>query len=98
MFSKILVKSSVVFLAMLVSLPAIANRNTQYKVEKLLSSGDYVINGVAWRPKSVCPHIHKGDKVSFVHGNANGNCVLATISKNANDSREKTCELWCDDF
>lgn len=66
----------------------------EFEVEKVLESGDYVINGVSWKPHTSCSSLKKGDKVSFTNGNANGQCVTATImDKNSNT----TCKLWCED-
>jgi hypothetical protein len=65
----------------------------EYKVADKLHNGDFVINGMTWRPAKVCSHINKGDKVVFSQGNRNGQCVSATIVKN---NEEKPCQLWCD--
>ena len=65
----------------------------EYKVTDKLQNGDFIINGMTWRPANVCPHINKGDKVVFSQGNRNGHCVSASIVKN---NEEKACQLWCD--
>jgi len=70
---------------------SVVNAN-EYKVVNILNNGDYVINGMVWRPTKACPNINKGDSVVFSQGNRNGHCVSATIVKN---KEEKPCQLWC---
>lgn len=80
-------------IAMMLPIACFAANTHEYKVSDKRHNGDLVINGMAWRPTKVCPHINKGDKVIFKHGNDNGHCVSATIVKNKD---EKPCQLWCD--
>jgi hypothetical protein len=54
---------------------AFAKDHHEYKVSDKLHNGDFVINGMTWRPAKVCPHINKGDTVVFSQGNRNGHSV-----------------------
>ncbi|MGD9591439.1 MAG: hypothetical protein AB7V32_02850 [Candidatus Berkiella sp.] len=65
-----------------------------YKVEKVVMKNHYIINGSHWKMKGHCAAFHKGDKVTFVKGNANGKCVSATVLHQKSNS---TCNLWCFD-
>lgn len=66
-----------------------------YEVQKVLNHGEYIINGMEWKPKNSCPGIKKGDKVKFIQGNTNGNCVSAEIM---NQNSNSTCKVWCERY
>ncbi len=66
---------------------------SEYEVEKVLDNGYYIINGVSWKPHTSCRTLAKGDRVKFVNGNPNGECVTATIIDLNSNS---TCLLWCE--
>ncbi|MGE3318008.1 MAG: hypothetical protein AB7I18_01820 [Candidatus Berkiella sp.] len=68
--------------------------NDIYHVDKVLDNGYYIINGLEWQPHANCKTLREGDKVSFLEGNPNGDCVTATIL----DINSRTnCKLWCKD-
>lgn len=65
-----------------------------YEVEKVLNNGYYIINGVTFKPHTTCKMLEKGDKVKFIIGSPNGDCVSATISDLRTHS---TCLLFCEE-
>ncbi len=65
-----------------------------YEVDKVLSNGYYIINGVTFKPHSACKMLQKNDKVKFIHGSPNGDCVSAKIADLRSNS---TCLLFCDE-
>jgi hypothetical protein len=65
-----------------------------YEVDKVLDNGYYIINGLEWKPHANCRTLKPGDKVSFIEGNANGDCVSAIILDHNSNSN---CKLWCKD-
>ncbi|HRE30691.1 MAG TPA: hypothetical protein PLD88_01825 [Candidatus Berkiella sp.] len=67
--------------------------NQEYKVEKVLHNGDYIINGLHWKPQANCAALRKGDKIKFFN-KANGKCVSTTVMLGNSKS---TCNLWCED-
>lgn len=68
--------------------------NQEYKIEKVLHNGDYIINGLHWKPQSNCAVLRKGDKIKFFNNKANGKCVSTTVML---DNSKSTCNLWCED-
>ncbi len=68
--------------------------NQEYKIEKVLHNGDYIINGLHWKPQTSCAVLRKGDKIKFLNKKANGKCVSTTVLHDASNS---TCNLWCED-
>lgn len=72
-----------------------AQSNMQiYEVEKVLSNGYYIINGITFRPHTACNMLQKNDKVKFIKGSPNGDCVSATI---ADLRTHSTCLLFCEE-
>lgn len=64
-----------------------------YEVDKVLDNGYYIINGVSWKPHTSCRTLAQGDKVDFINGNPNGECVTATIIDLNSNTK---CLLWCE--
>ena len=72
-----------------------AGNNTQiYEVDKVLSNGYYIINGITFRPHTSCKMLAKNDKVKFTNGSPTGNCVSATIYDLRTNS---SCQLFCEE-
>lgn len=65
-----------------------------YQVDKVLNNGYYIINGLEWQAHANCKTLQPGDKVTFVEGNANGDCVSAIILDHNSNTN---CKLWCKD-
>jgi hypothetical protein len=65
-----------------------------FEVDKVLGNGHYIINGLEWEAHANCRTLKAGDKVSFIEGNSNGDCVSAIIHDQNSNSN---CKLWCKD-
>lgn len=65
-----------------------------FEVDKVLGNGYYIINGLEWQAHSNCKTLKVGDKVSFVEGNSNGDCVSAIVFDHNSNTN---CKLWCKD-
>lgn len=83
----------IIFVALFSFTTCCLGATSGYEVEKVLDNGYYIINGVSWKPHTSCRTLEKGDKVTFVNGNPNGECVTATIIDHNSNSK---CLLWCE--
>ncbi len=66
----------------------------EYKVEKVLNKGDYIINGLHWKAQSECVAWKKGDKISFLNKPAHSKCVVTSV---VHQNSKSSCKLWCSD-
>ncbi len=66
----------------------------EYKVEKVLNNGDYIINGLHWKAHSECAAWKKGDKITFLTKPAHSKCVATSV---VHQNSNVTCKLWCSD-
>jgi hypothetical protein len=89
-----LLKNRLLILMVLLGFFHCSFANEIYEVDKVLDNGYYIINGLEWQPHENCRTLKPGDKVTFLEGNANGDCVSAIIvDLNSNSN----CKLWCKD-
>jgi len=91
---EVLLKKTLIILLALLGCSHISFAATIYEVDKVLDNGYYIINGLEWKPHTSCRTLQQGDKVSFIEGNANGECVSAIIRDHNSNSN---CKLWCND-
>lgn len=66
----------------------------EYKIEKVLDNGDYIINGLHWKAHSECKAWKKGDKITFSNKDAHGKCIITSV---LHQNSKATCKLWCSD-
>lgn len=66
-----------------------------FEITGIEPDGALMINGMLWKPHTACKGLQKGDRVIFIEGNENGDCVSATIS---DVNKKISCKLWCEDY
>jgi hypothetical protein len=64
-----------------------------YPLEASVNDETFIINGEAFKAKTYCFNMNKGDPVKFVDGNASGVCVSAKL---LNLRTGQMCEVWCE--
>ncbi len=89
-----LITNKLLLLPVLLGLASNSFAQDSFEVNKVLDNGYYIINGLEWQPHSNCKTLRPGDKVSFLEGNSNGDCVSAIILDHNSNTK---CKLWCKD-
>lgn len=89
-----LLKSKLFLLLVILGATDTGFANDTFEVDKVLDNGYYIINGLEWQAHSNCKTLRPGDKVSFLEGNSNGDCVSAIILDHNSNTK---CKLWCKD-
>lgn len=63
-----------------------------YFVEDSVNNENFIINGIQFAAKSICPGFEVGDQVFFLDGQPDGSSTEALI---VDQRTNVACDVWC---